>query len=162
MGDPFYNKFDKFDIRLNSVYIGQTTQSYIGGAAQTALSTSWRSMDIYMRGLAFDPSPYNQGSASKSGNRVQIGSVICPALTIGSSTAGQGEGQVTNYQYGQTPSYSFSKTADSPTLNIQLLVSTTQALPAYAGAPNMMGHMEFNFEIHGLTKIELNNNKRIL
>jgi hypothetical protein len=162
MGNTFYNKFDKFQIRLNVVYIGQTTQSYIGGAAQTALSTSWRSMDIYMSGLPFDPPPYNQGSSTKSAGRVQIGSVICPALTVGASTAGQGVGGITNYEYEQTPSYTFSKTADSPTINIQLLVSTTQGLPAFAGGPNMMGHMQFFFEIIGINKKEtfttVNNN----
>ena len=147
MGDPFYNKFDKFQIRLNSVFIGQTPESL--AANNNSNNQGGRSQDIYMRGLPFEPSPYDQGSSSKSSGKVQIGTVILPIL---GTTVGRGVGQITNYQYGQSPSFTFSKTADSPTINIQLLVSTTQAPYAVAGDINLYGHMEFSFEIVGLTK----------
>ena len=92
MGDPFYDKFNKFEIRLNSFYQGQMTTSIV---AASATSTNARSVDIYMSGLPFDPSPYNQGSQSKSAGRVQIGSSILPV--INANIVGTGIGQVTNY-----------------------------------------------------------------
>jgi hypothetical protein len=144
MGDDFYNKFNKFHIRLNSFFQGMTTTSV---AAATAATTDARSVDIYLSGLAFDPAPYNQGSSSKSAGRVQIATAILPIL---STTAGLGVGSITNYSYGQSPSYTFSKTADSPTITIQMVIASTQN--AYIPLTNLLiyGHTEFNFEIHGI------------
>ena len=144
MGDTFYDKFNKFHIRLNSFYQGMTTTSV---AAATAATTDARAVDIYMSGLAFEPSPYNQGSASKSAGRVQITTAILPILA---TTAGLGVGSVTNYSYGQSPSFTFSKTADSPTIKIEMVIANTQA--AYIPLTNLLiyGHTEFNFEIHGI------------
>jgi len=144
MGDAFYQKFNKFHIRLNSLYSGQMTTSI---AAASATSTDARSVDIYMSGLAFDPAPYSQGSSTKSAGRVQICSSILPAI---GTTAGLGVGQVTNYSYGQSPTFSFSKTADSPTIKIEIVLANTQV--AFVPATNLLfyGHTEFNFEIHGL------------
>ena len=148
MGDTFYNKFNKFHIRLNSFFQGMTTTSV---AAATAATTDARSVDIYLSGLAFEPSPYNQGSASKSAGRVQITTAILPILA---TTAGQGVGSVTNYSYGQSPSFTFSKTADSPTIKIEMVIANTQA--AYIPLTNLLiyGHTEFNFEIHGIADEE--------
>ena len=151
MGDPFFDKFDKFQIRLNSVYIGQTTQSFAGG--QTANLVRARSQDIYMSGLPFEPSPFNQGSASKSGTNVQIGTVIFPIL---GTSAGIGVGAVTNFAYGQTPSFTFSKTSDSTTINVLLLLNNTGGAYIPPLDTNSYGHLEFNFEIHGLSKKETN------
>lgn len=144
MGDTFYDKFNKFHIRLNTLYTGLMTTSV---ATATATTTDARSVDIYMSGLAFDPAPYNQGSSTKSAGRVQIGSSILQAL---STSAGLSPGQTTNYGLGQSPSYSFSKTSDSPTIKIEIVLSNTQV--AYVPATNLLGygHTEFNFEIHGL------------
>ena len=144
MGDTFYNKFNKFHIRLNTFYQGQMTTSIV---VTSATSTDARSVDIYLSGLAFDPAPYNQGSASKSAGRVQIISSILPAI---GTAAGQGVGAVTNYSYGQSPSFTFSKTADSPTIKIEIVLANTQV--AFVPASNLLfyGHTEFNFEIHGI------------
>jgi hypothetical protein len=149
MGDAFYNKFNKFHIRLNSFYQGQMTTSV---AVASATSTDARSVDIYLSGLAFDPAPYNQGSSTKSSGRVQICTSILPLIA---TTAGLGVGQVTNYSYGQSPSYSFSKTADSPTFKIEIVLANSQV--AFVPATNLLfyGHTEFNFEIHGLLDEEM-------
>lgn len=148
MGDTFYNKFDKFQIRLNSVYIGQTTATVV--VSTTSNTQAGRSQDIYMSGLPFDPSPYDQGSSTKSSGKVQIGTVVFP---VAGFTAGLGVGAVTNYTYNQSPTFTFCK-IDSTTINISLLVSTTQALYNYSSVQNMYGHTEYNFEIQGLTKKE--------
>lgn len=149
MGDTFYNKFDKFHIRLNTFMMGQNGTSVL--AAQTVASSDARSVDIYMLGLPWDPSPYNQGSATKSAGRVQIMSTVLPILP---TTAGLGVGQSVSYGYGQSPSHTFSKTADSPTITIQIVTASTQT--AYIPASNALlyGHCDFIFEIHGLVDEE--------
>lgn len=149
MGDAFYNKFNKFHIRLNTFYQGQTPQSFV---SNNNPSQNARSVDIYMSGLAFDPAPYNQGSSTKSAGRVQIGSSILPQL---GTTIGLGVGAVTNYAYGQSPSFTFSKIADSPTITIQIVMANSQVayVPPIA-AERSYGHTEFNFEIHGIPNDE--------
>lgn len=149
MGDTFYNKYDKFHIRVNTWLIGQNPTSVI--ASQTVATADARTVDVYMSGLAWDPAPYNQGSASKSAGRVQIASGV---LNIIPSTAGLGIGQVVNYSIGQSPSHCFSKTADSPTITINVVTASTQT--AYIPAANTLlyGHMEFILEIHGIPKEE--------
>jgi hypothetical protein len=149
MGDTFYNKFDKFHIRLNTFMIGQNPTSVI--ATQTVATADARSVDIYMLGLPWDPAPYNQGSSTKSAGRVQIMSTVLPILP---TTAGLGVGQSINYGYGQSPSHTFSKTADSPTITIQMVTASTQT--AYIPASNVLlyGHCDFIFEIHGLVDEE--------
>lgn len=149
MGDTFYNKYDKFHIRVNTWLIGQNPTSVI--ASQTVATADARTVDVYMSGLAWDPAPYNQGSTSKSANRVQIASGV---LNIIPSTAGLGIGQVVNYAIGQSPSHAFSKTADSPNITINVVTASTQT--AYIPASNLLlyGHMDFILEIHGIPKDE--------
>jgi hypothetical protein len=77
-------------------------------------------------------------------------------LNIIPSTAGLGIGQVVNYAIGQSPSHGFSKTADSPTITINVVTASTQT--AYIPAANTLlyGHMDFILEIHGIPKEETN------
>lgn len=145
MGDAFYNKFDKFHIRLNTWLIGQTQTAII--AVQTAASTDARAVDVYMSGLAWDPAPYNQGSATHSAGRVQIMSSVLPLI---GTTAGLGVAQSVSYGYGQAPSYTFSKNSDSPTITIQMLQQSNQTAFVPAADTSLYGHMDFIFEIHGL------------
>jgi hypothetical protein len=144
MGDTYYEKYNKFHIRLNSFWQGQCTTSV---AAATAATTDARSVSIYLSGLPFEPSPYNQGSSSKTGSRVQLCNAVLPILA---TTAGQGVGAVVNYADGQSPSYTFSKTSDNPTIMIQMVIANTQT--AYQPLTNLLiyGHTEFMFEIHGI------------
>lgn len=149
MGDTFYNKFDKFHIRLNIFKIGQNATSVI--ATQTVATADARSADIFMLGLPWDPAPYNQGSSTKSAGRVEIMAVVLPIIP---ATAGLGIGQSINYGYGQSPSYTFSKTADSPTITIQIVTASTQTAYIPAASTLLYGHSEFIFEIHGLADSE--------
>jgi hypothetical protein len=149
MGDSFYNKFNKFHIRLNTFLMGQTSTAVL--ATQTIASADARSVDIYMSGLPWDPTPYNQGSSTKSAGRVQIVSLVLPILP---TVAGLGVGQSANYAAGQAPSYTFSKTADSPSITIQMVQQSNQLAYIPASAPLLYGHTDFIFEIHGLADDE--------
>jgi hypothetical protein len=149
MGDSFYDKFDKFHIRLNTLLIGQTQTAVL--ASQTAASTDARSVVMYLSGLAFDPAPYNQGSATKSAGRVQFSMNVLPQIA---ATAGLGVGQVNVYAIGQSPSYTFSKTADSPTIKIHIVQQSNQQPFVPAADTSLYGHMDFIFEIHGVAEAE--------
>lgn len=149
MGDSFYNRFNKFHIRLNTFMMGQTPTAIL--ATQTIASADARSVDIYMSGLAWDPSPYNQGSSTKSGGRVQIMSTVLPILP---TVAGLGVGQSVSYGYGQSPSYTFTKSADSQNITIQIVTASTQTAYIPASSPLLYGHTDFIFEIHGLSNDE--------
>lgn len=149
MGDAFYSKFDKFHIRLNTLLIGQTQTAIISPA--TADSFTARSVEMYMSGLAWDPAPYNQGSSTKSAGRVQFSMNVLPAI---STTAGHGVGQVSVFAIGQSPSFTFSKTADSPTIKIHIVQQSNQQPFVPAAATSLYGHMDFTFEIHGIAETE--------
>lgn len=145
VGDAFYNKYNKFHIRLNTFMIGQTSTAIL--ATQTIASADARSVDIYLSGLPWDPAPYNQGSSTKSGSRVQIVSLVLPVLP---TTAGIGVGLSANYANGQAPSYTFSKPTDSQNITIQMVTASTQTAYIPASAPLLYGHTDFIFEIQGL------------
>lgn len=149
MGDSFYNKFDKFHIRLNTLLIGQTTTAVL--TPQTAAATEARSVEMYMSGLAWDPAPYNQGSSTHSAGRVQFSMNVLPQIA---ATAGLGVGQVSVFAVGQSPSFTFSKTADSPTIKIHIVQQADQLPFVPAAATSLYGHMDFTFEIHGLAESE--------
>lgn len=149
MGDAFYNKFDKFHIRLNTLLIGQTQTAIISPV--TVASVEARSVEMYMSGLAWDPAPYNQGSSTKSAGRVQFSMNVLPAI---STTAGHGVGQVSVFAMGQSPSFTFSKTADSPTIKIHIIQQSNQQPFVPAAATSLYGHFDFTFEIHGLSENE--------
>ena len=150
MGDPFYNRFDKFHIRLNTLLVGQTQTAVL--ATQTADSTTARSVEMKLSGLAWDPAPYAQGSSTKSAaGDVIFHTAVLPQIA---ATAGLGVGQVSVFAIGQSPSYAFSKTADSPTLTIQIVQQSNQAFFVPAANTSLYGHMDFIFEIHGLSQDE--------
>jgi len=149
MGDPFYDKFDKFHIRLNTLLTGQTLTAVVSPA--TAASVDARSVVMYLSGLAFDPSPYNQGSSTHSASKVQFTMNVLPAIA---TTAGLGVGAVNVYAVGQSPSYTFSKTADSPTIKIDIVQQSNQQPFTPAAATSLYGHMDFIFEIHGISESE--------
>jgi hypothetical protein len=149
MGDAFYNKFDKFHIRLNTLLIGQTQTAVL--ATQTAASADARSVEMYMSGLAWDPAPYNQGSSTKSAGRVQFSMNVLPQIA---ATAGLGIGQVSVFAMGQSPSFTFSKTADSPTIKIHIVQQSNQQPFVPAAATSLYGHFDFTFEIHGISENE--------
>jgi hypothetical protein len=149
MGDTFYSKFDKFHIRLNTLLIGQTQTAVL--TPQTAAATDARSVVMYLSGLAFDPAPYNQGSSTHSAGRVQFTMNVLPAIA---ATAGLGVGAVNVYAIGQSPSYTFSKTADSPTIKIDIVQQSNQQPFVPAADTSLYGHMDFIFEIHGISENE--------
>lgn len=149
MGDSFYSKFDKFHIRLNTLLIGQTQTAVL--TPQTAAATDARSVEMYMTGLAWDPAPYNQGSSTHSAGRVQFSMNVLPQIA---ATAGLGIGQVSVFAVGQSPSYTFSKTADSPTIQIDIVQQSNQQPFVPVASTSLYGHMDFTFEIHGLSENE--------
>lgn len=144
MGDTFYNKYNKFHIRLNSFWCGQTASST---TSTTAPAVDARSVDVYMHNLAYEPSPYAQGSMSKNSGKAFLANVLLPP--IGASNAGV----VYNFGDGATPSYTFSKTADNVNITIQMLQASTQTAYIPSAVTGVYGHASFNFEIHGIDEV---------
>jgi len=149
LGDTYYNKYNKFHIRLNSFWCGQTATStaVTTPTSAVAAATDARSVDIYLHNLAFEPSPYAQASMSKNSGKAFIANVLLPA--VGSANAGV----VYNFAEGSTPSYTFSKTADNVNLTIQMLQATSQTPYIPSASTHVYGHSSFNFEIHGVDEV---------
>lgn len=144
LGDTFYNKYNKFHIRLNSFWCGQTATATTSALAP---AIDARSVDVYMHNLAYEPSPYAQGSMSKNSGKAFLANVLLPA--IGATNVGV----VYNFGEGATPSYTFSKTADNINLTIQMLQATSQTAYIPAAATGVYGHSSFAFEIHGVDEV---------
>lgn len=144
MGNTYYNKYNKFHIRLNSFWCGQTASAT---TSSTAPATDARSVDVYMHNLAYEPSPYAQGSMSKNSGKAFLANVLLPP--IGATNAGV----VYNFGEGATPSYTFSKTADNVNITIQMLQASTQTAYIPSAVTGVYGHSSFNFEIHGVDEV---------
>ena len=144
MGDTFYNKYNKFHIRLNSFWCGQTSAAV---ANTNPAAVDARSVDVYLHNLAFEPAPYAQGSISKNGGSAFLANVLLPV--IGSSNVGV----VYNFADGSTPSYTFSKTADNVNITIKMLQASTQTVYIPSLATGLYGHASFAFEIHGIDEV---------
>lgn len=144
LGDTYYNKYNKFHIRLNSFWCGQTAEAT---TSTLPPAIDARSVDIYLHNLAFEPAPYAQASISKNGGAVFLANVLLPA--IGATNTGV----VYNFGNGATPSYTFSKTADNVNLTIKMLKASTQTPYIPSASTGLYGHSSFAFEIHGIDEV---------
>jgi hypothetical protein len=146
LGDDYYNKYNKFNIRLNQFFCGQTTTA-IDATPSNATITA-RYQDILLSGLPFSPAPYLQNSLSKTQQSVFMSSVCLPNLP---TTAGLGQGAELRFPTGSTPCYTFLKNSTETrnmTINLLLSDSHNQYVPA---SDNLLyGQMNFNFEIEGI------------
>lgn len=149
LGDTYYNKYNKFHIRLNSFWCGQTSTAtaVTTPASAVASQVDARSVDIYLHNLAFEPAPYAQASISKNGASAFLANVLLPA--IGATNAGV----VYNFGDGSTPSYTFSKTADNVNITIKMLQASSQTPYTPSAATGLYGHSSFAFEIHGIDEV---------
>jgi hypothetical protein len=141
LGNTYYEKYNKFHIRLNSFWTGQISTGVAPSGPGVAQDI--RSVDIYLHGLAFEPTPYAQSVASKTSNKVFMANVLLPVLGFGNP------GVVYNFGDGATPSYTFSKTADNINLGINMVQATSQTAFIPGANTELYGHSTFCFEIHG-------------
>jgi hypothetical protein len=149
VGDDCYNKYNKFRIRLNQFFCGQTPQGLEASGAGLIATTNARYQDILLSGLPFSPTPYLQNSLSKTQQSVFMSSVVLPNLPP--TTAGLGLSSIIDFAEGSSPCYTFLKNSTETcniTINLLLSGSHSQYVPA---TDNLLyGQMNFNFEIEGI------------
>lgn len=146
LGDDYYNKYNKFSIRLNQFFCGQTTTAI--DTTPTNATINARHQDILLSGLPFSPAPYLQNTLSKTQQSVFLTCISLPNIP---TSAGLGSSADIRFADGSSPSYTFSKNAtEAFNLTIRLLLSDSHSLYVPASATLLYGQMNFNFEICGI------------
>jgi len=128
IGNTLYNKYDKFNICLNSYAMSQR-----GGTLDTEDNNTFY---VKMSGLSWCSS-YDQ--ATKNNNYFQTIKMI-KVLNTASSSDSQ--------QFYDKSYFTFNKNAESCDINIKLLLISNDSIPTYNSNLKFLGHMSFNFSIY--------------
>lgn len=149
-----YDKYERFNISLVSAYIGVAEDAWMASALQpTQAVENIRNLVIKIGGLPFDAPVWSQKKGQTQ--LAPVGTILLNRLHDSEIIKGCGKPVLQQYPQ-EANQYTFTKSCDIASINIQLHNVQTDTFPIYElygapTAPRLHGHCIFMFSIEGVT-----------
>lgn len=149
-----YDKYERFNISLVSAYIGVAEDAWMASALQpTQAVENIRNLVIKLGGLPFDAPVWSQKKGQTQ--LAPVGTILLNRLHDSEIIKGCGKPALQQYPQ-EANQYTFTKSCDISSINIQLHNVQTDTFPIYElygapTAPRLHGHCIFMFSIEGVT-----------
>ena len=151
---PIYDKYERFNISLVSAYVGVAQDAWLASALQpTQPVENIRNLVIKLGGFAFDAPCWSQKKGQTQ--LAPMGTILLNRLHDSEIIKGCGKPVLQQYP-AESCQYTFAKSCDLASINIQLHNVSSDTFPTYElygapTAPRLHGHCIFMFSIEGVT-----------